>query len=289
MSVENITPGNLNDFLVAYVDGELSAAEMGRVETLLADDPKARKLRDILRAQSESLKGLHRGIVEQPVPANLISAIRSGAGTSGGADLQAANHSSSEVRHPAAVVSSSDARAGGSRTRLWLVAASVAFLCVGAAGGFVAGERYGIVPAAQNDWLTQVADYHGIYAKEKRHLVEVSADETPHIESWLGNRLGRTLTVPDLSASGAEFKGARLLGINGKPVAQLIYQIPGGDPFALCVMPSAAGDMTPVAAQRADLNMVEWRQDGYAYVVVGWEDESALRALAEPARETLDL
>lgn len=287
--MEIITRDNLNDFLVAYVDGELSATEMGRVDALLTDDPKARQLRDILRSQSETLKGLHHEIVEQPVPANLISAIRRGASDSGGQGLRAANQSSSEIRRPAAVVSSSDARRGGSRTRLWLVAASVAFLVVGAAGGFVAGGRYGVVPAAQNDWLMQVAQYHGIYAKEKRHLVEVSADETPHIEAWLGKRLGRTLAVPDLSASGAEFKGARLLGINGKPVAQLIYQMPGGEPFALCVMPSGKGDLAPVAVRRADLNMVEWRQDGYAYVVLGWEDESALQGFVAPARESLDL
>lgn len=292
MSAENITPGNLNDFIVAYVDGELSAAEMSRVETLLADDPKARQLRDTLRRQSEALKGLHRGIVEQPVPAHLIAAIRGAARDS--ADPASPEHlsadsSSAEIRRPAAVVSSSGAKPQGSRTRLWLVAASVAFLVVGAAGGFVAGERYGVVPAAQNDWLMQVAQYHGIYAREKRHLVEVSADETPHIESWLGKRLGRTLTVPDLSASGAEFKGARLLGINGKPVAQLIYQIPGGDPFALCLMPSAKGDLAPVTAQRADLNMVEWRQGGYAFVVVGWEDGAALQSFVDPVRETLDL
>ena len=307
MSAENITPGNLNDFIVAYVDGELSAAEMSRVETLLADDPKARQLRDTLRRQGEALKGLHRGVVEQPAPADLIAAIRSAARD--GSDQaspdvsspgfsspgfsspgpSSSGPSSAEIRRPAAVVSSPGAKPQGSRTRLWLVAASVAFLVVGAAGGFVAGERYGVVPAAQNDWLMQVAQYHGIYAREKRHLVEVSADETPHIESWLGNRLGRTLTVPDLSASGAEFKGARLLGINGKPVAQLIYQIPGGEPFALCLMPSGKGDLAPVTAQRADLNMVEWRQGGYAFVVVGWEEETALQSFVDPVRETLDL
>lgn len=289
MPVENITRDNLNDFLVAYVDGELSAAEMGRVEALLADDPKARQLRDVLRGQSETLKGLHKAIVEQPVPANLVEAIRGRAHDTGSASRRAANESSSDIRRPAAVVSSSAAGTGGSRARLWLVAASVAFLVVGAAGGFIAGGRYGVVPSAQNDWLSQVAAYHGIYAKEKRHLVEVSADETPHIEAWLGKRLGRTLVVPDLSSSGAEFKGARLLGVNGNPVAQLIYQLPGGEPFALCVMPSGKGELAPVSARRADLNMVEWRQDGYAYVVVGWEDDSALRSFAEPARESLDL
>ncbi len=287
MSVENITRDNLNDYLVAYVDGELSAAEMGRVEVLLADDPKAQKLRDVLRGQSETLKGLQGDILEQPVPAGLIDAIRGQAGGGDSLGFKPANQSSPDVRSPAAVVSSP--APGGSRSRLWLVAASVAFLVMGSAGGFVAGGRYGVAPVAQNDWLSQVAAYHGIYAKEKRHLVEVSADETPHIEAWLGKRLGRNLVVPDLSASGAEFKGARLLGINGKPVAQLIYQMPGGEPFALCVMPSGKGDLAPATAQRADLNMVEWRQDGYAYVVVGWEDENALHRFAEPARQSLDL
>ncbi len=283
MSVENITRETLNDYLVAYVDGELSAAEMGRVEELLTDDPKAQQLRDILRSQKESLKGLQSNIVEQPVPDVLIAAIRGGAAKAGEGDALAGGGS------PATALSSSNTGSVKSPTRLWLVAASVAFLVVGAAGGFVAGGQYAIPPAAQQDWLTQVANYHGIYAREKRHLVEVSADETPHIEAWLGKRLGRSLVVPDLSGAGAEFKGARLLGINGRPVAQLIYQTPTGDPFALCVMASGKADLEPVSVRRDDLNMVEWRQDGYAYVVVGWEGEAALRGFAEPARETLDL
>ena len=289
MSAENITRENLNDFIVAYVDGELSAAEMCRVDELLADDPKGRLLRDSLRSQGELLKGLHSNIVEQPVPAHLVQAIRGGRDKRPETGLRAAPELVSEERSPAAVVSGPSRRSGGSMARLWLVAASVAFLVIGAAGGFVAGDRYGLTPAAAPDWLTQVAQYHGIYAKEKRHLVEVSADETPHIEAWLGKRLERKLVVPDLSGLGAEFKGARLLGINGRPVAQLIYQTADGEPFALCVMPSGKGDLAPVAAQRADLNMIEWRQDGYAYVVVGWEPESQLRGFADPARESLDL
>ena len=289
MSAENITRDNLNDFIVAYVDGELSAAEMCRVDDLLVEDPKARQLRDTLRGQSEMLKGLHSNIVEQPVPGHLVQAIRGRSAKTSTEGSRAMPELVSEERRPAAVVSSSSTRSGGGSARLWLVAASVAFLVIGAAGGFVAGDRYGLTPPAQQDWLSQVAAYHGIYAKEKRHLVEVSADETPHIEAWLGKRLDRKLVVPDLSGAGAEFKGARLLGINGRPVAQLIYQTSDGQPFALCVMPSGKGDLAPVSVQRADLNMVEWRQDGYAYVVVGWEPDSQLRDFADPARESLDL
>ncbi|WP_282607149.1 anti-sigma factor [Pelagibius sp. Alg239-R121] len=289
MSAENITRDNLNDFLVAYVDGELSAAEMCRVDDLLVEDPKARQLRDTLRGHSETLKTLHSDIVEQPVPAHLIQAIRGHAAVSADTELRAMPNHLTEERRPAAVVSSPPSKTGGSMARLWLVAASVAFLVIGAAGGFVAGGRYGVAPVAQPDWLSQVADYHGIYAKEKRHLVEVSADETPHIEAWLGKRLDRNLVVPDLSDAGAVFKGARLLGINGRPVAQLIYQTADGEPFALCVMASGKGDLDPASTRRADLNMVEWRQDGYAYVVVGWEPEAELRSFADPARESLDL
>jgi anti-sigma factor RsiW len=289
MSAENITRENLNDFLVAYVDGELSAGQMRRIDDLLNDDTKAQRLRDILRSQTETLKGLQSGILDLPVPPQLIEAIRSRSAAAQDTELRAMPDRRPETRRPAAVVSSPSSRSGGSMARLWLVAASVAFLVIGAAGGFVAGGRYGGTPVAQADWLSQVADYHGIYAREQRHLVEVSAEETPHIEAWLGKRLARNLVVPDLSRAGAVFKGARLLGINGRPVAQLIYQPADGQPFALCVMASAKGDLAPVSARRADLNMIEWRQGGYAYVVVGWEDDSRLRGFVEPARESLDL
>ena len=127
-------------------------------------------------------------------------------------------------------------------------------------------------------WIMQVAQYHKIYAREQRHLVEVPAEETPHIEQWLGKRLDDlAFKVPDLSAFGLTFKGARMLVVNGAPVAQLVYLPADGRAVALCIIHSKKDDKPLTASQQDDLNLVDWRLKGYGFVVLGWETRPAPR------------
>jgi anti-sigma factor RsiW len=136
----------------------------------------------------------------------------------------------------------------------------------------------------------QVAQYHKIYAREQRHLVEVPAAETPHIEQWLGKRLDDlAFKVPDLKAFGLTFKGARMLVVNGAPVAQLVYLPADGRAVALCIIHSKKDDKPLTASQQDDLNLVDWRVKGYGFVVVGWEDPTQLRAIAEASQKGLSL
>ena len=136
----------------------------------------------------------------------------------------------------------------------------------------------------------QVAQYHKIYAREQRHLVEVSADETPHIEQWLGKRLDDlAFKVPDLRAFGLTFKGARMLVVNGAPVAQLVYLPADGRAVALCVIHSKKDDKPLTASQQDDLNLVDWRVKGYGFVVIGWENQDELRAIAEASQKGFSL
>ena len=51
---------------------------------------------------------------------------------------------------------------------------------------------------------------HLIYANEKRHVVEVGADDEEHLVGWLSNRLGTELKAPDFSAEGYSLVGGRL-------------------------------------------------------------------------------
>jgi anti-sigma factor RsiW len=177
--------------------------------------------------------------------------------------------------------------------RLWLAAASIACLIVGGLGGFFAGQyqTQQRMAAAQQppSWIMQVADYHRIYARETRHLVEVAAAETPHIQKWLGDRLGLQMVVPDLASLGLTFHGARLLVINGEPVAQLVYLPADGRALALCVIRSKREDKPVTASRQGDLNLVDWRAKGYGFVVVGWEDEAAMRAVAEASQKSFAL
>lgn len=242
-----------DSILVAYVDGELDAEAARSVEAALAQDAEARrKVRDLSRSAG-LLRGAFGAVLHDPVPENLIDKI---------------------MRYP---VSDAPQR----RTALkWTLAASIAFLLGGGAIGYMAAT-VGPEPLsaeARVGWLiTYIAQYHRIYAGEKRHLVEVGADQTPHIEAWLGKRLGRQLKVPDLSAEALEFKGARLLVFDDKPVVQLMYLPRDGRPIAICITRSDGEDSSAKLDRRDDLNLLHWRSAGYVYVVVGWVGEARLR------------
>lgn len=144
--------------------------------------------------------------------------------------------------------------------------------------------------AASKNWLGQISQYHRVYASTaRRHLVEVGADEQEHIEQWLGKMLKRPVPVPDLSAYGVTFQGARLLGINERPVAQLVYLDADNQPLALCIIPNTKDVKDPTLSADQDLNLVDWRDGQHGYAVVGWSDPELLNTLTQAIRPIYDL
>ena len=65
---------------------------------------------------------------------------------------------------------------------------------------------------------------HAVYTPEKRHPVEVSADDEAHLVQWLSKRLGAPLRVPTLAPQGYQLLGGRLLPGEGAPRAQFMYE-----------------------------------------------------------------
>lgn len=179
---------------------------------------------------------------------------------------------------------------GGTVMRL---AAGLALLAIGGGVGAYLGPAalQGVLPSAISgstmasaDWVSQVAAYHRVYAAEERHLVEVAATESAHIEGWLGSRTGVAFATPDLSALGLTYQGGRLLVANGQPVAQLMYTDAAGAVFALCFQSSGAGATEGfVTRQEAGFDAVVWRTDQAAYVVIGPAGAPTLPAMAGAA------
>jgi anti-sigma factor RsiW len=71
-----------DDTLVAYLDGELDAAERQHVEAWLAADAEARDRLAGLAQSATLVRSAYADIVNEPVPERLIAAAR---GESGGA------------------------------------------------------------------------------------------------------------------------------------------------------------------------------------------------------------
>lgn len=144
--------------------------------------------------------------------------------------------------------------------------------------------------AEARSWLVQAAAYYHLIADlPPSLLVEVPADQPARIQSLLGTALGRSVPVPDLTSSdpatSLRFVGGRLFAAGDKPVGALIYRDALGRPLAFCLTPSDRGAKAPEASRQDGLQLVDWRDDGYGYVLIGAADQALLDRLLPKVRQ----
>jgi anti-sigma factor RsiW len=194
--------------LLAYVDGQLPEARRVDVETWLAARPdEAGRIADY-RRQDEELRALFNPVLDERVPGRLRRVMRRAA-----------------------------------RWRPYALAAG--FTAMGLMMGALAGWQLHAMRAPGASPIAGIARNaavaHATYSPEVRHPVEVGADQEAHLVTWLSKRLGTSLRVPKLDASGFNLVGGRLLPGDAKPtggpspVAQFMYQTQGGRRLTLYV------------------------------------------------------
>ena len=124
-------------------------------------------------------------------------------------------------------------------------------------------------------------DGYGIYASEVRHPVEVYANEKDHLVTWLGKRLGMSMTAPDLETQGFELVGGRLVPFDGKTGALLMYQ--DGSGARLTVMIARDPDNGSTAFrydQKGSIGTFYWVDQGIGYALSGEFDRDLLESAA---------
>jgi anti-sigma factor RsiW len=254
--------------LVAYADGELDAATAAMVEAQLALEPAL---------------------------AGRLAMLRRTAGL-----LRDALSDGPYVELPPAVAER--ARALLARRRLalagrWLapMAAGLAGLLIGIGAMSLAQLDPGAREAPDSDsmsdsmteQLREVAEYHLVFATEREHLVEIPAERAGELERWLGARVGLAFHVPDLSSRGLVFVGGRMLPVDGRPAAQLMYITRSGARVALCFTALAAGAPSRQVIVQDGVRLVGHREGGRLYVVAGPAGEPGLDGLARELPELL--
>jgi anti-sigma factor RsiW len=258
---------DLSTKLSAYLDGELDAADAQTIEALLESDPAAQAELEALMAADALACEQFDALLTDPVPLALAHKIKS-----------------SPVGSPPTRVS---ARLIGSA-----LAAGLAFFVFGGIGGYILKDQ--IAPSgtvvANSGWLSDIADYHAVYASQQRHLVEVPAEESAHLVKWLGATVGVEFSIPDLSDFGLTFEGGRLLVAAGKPVAQLMYRQADGAVIALCLQSGASGGTVSAPGFKEQTikgyDFVSWSSNGAKYVVIGPGGKPGLAEIAvQAARE----
>lgn len=250
--------------LNCFLDGELSPQLARQVEDALASDPDLQAEMEQLLQADALAKTAFADMLEQPVPLALTAAIKNAEGD--------ADAKTTKIFAPSN----------------WAMAASFAVaLLIGGAGGYLLKPNPTLQSSSTSGWLNYIADYHRVYATEKRHLVEVAAAETDHIQKWLANTVGEEFSIPDLSEHGLTFEGARLLVAAGKPVAQLMFTDEDGDVVALCFLQSKGAESDIKTQTINELDLLSWNSKNRNIVIVGDRGRSDLLSIAQSAAKVI--
>lgn len=136
----------------------------------------------------------------------------------------------------------------------------------------------------------RAARAHAIYAAEVRHPVEVDASQQDHLVKWLSKRLGLELRVPVLAAEGFDLLGGRLLPGPEGPVAQFMYQDPGGRRLTLYVARRQRGDALTAFrfARDGPVSVFYWIDRDCGYALSGEVDKPQLARIATSVHRQLE-
>jgi anti-sigma factor RsiW len=287
-------PQRNDEALLAYLDGELDAAERHDVEAWLEGDPAVRDRLAALAQSGDLLRRAYADIIDDPLPERLIAAAR-------GTSETAAAPQGAEI-----LVLKRPGRPGlvpfDRRWQVGLAAAAGLFgLIFGGAAtylgiGFVdrgsPGTERQVAAAANNAWLDNAAGYYKLTVNAGDNLVvDVPAGNDPREAlQKISQSLPQQVRLPDLKPWGLNFRGARLVVVEGKPAAELVYGTENKaiGPLTLVIAASKLPDIPPTFDRRQDVNLLYWRHQGRAYSLVGQTDIGYLWGIANDVAWQLD-
>jgi len=285
-----------DEALVAYLDGELDADERRRVEAWLEADPLVRERLTALAQTGDLVRGAYADIVNEPVPARLIAAARGVSGTAPGAAQEA---EILVLKRPSSAAIPPPNR----RWQIGLAAAAGLFgVIFGGAGTYLgmgmlnptnqAVERRLAAAAANASWLDNAAGYYKLTVNAgDTMLIDVPASNDPREAlQKISQSLPQQVRVPDLKPWGLTFRGARLVVVEGRPAAELVYVTDNKaiGPLTLVIGASKLPDIPPTSDRRQDVNMLYWRHQERAYALVGQTDIGYLWGIANDVAWQLD-
>jgi anti-sigma factor RsiW len=241
--------------LHAFADGELQGEEKKVVEKLVAENDEARKVVANIQHQKSELHKAFDHVLDEPVPAALLSA---------------ANQKSAPRLLP------------------YLAAICAAMLLmIGGSIGWFANQQTNTqqvesLPArALNSYL--------VYAPEMKHAVEVAGSDAGHLDAWLSKRIGVKFAIPDLTENGYTLVGGRLLAEGDKPAGLLMYE--DAKKQRLAVYVAANNKHTSVGMKieyRGNLISCYWVEPDLVYALAGEQPVAEMLALAQAAHDGFD-
>ncbi|WDR01248.1 anti-sigma factor [Devosia algicola] len=202
------------EMLMAYADGQLSAADATAVKAHLDTNPDDTADVALWQRQRDAIATLYAPAAAEPVPARLK------------VQRLVAEKSRQRIH-----------------TVRWAVAA-VVLVGLGLGTGWFGRAYLDRLPSTNDQLIASAIYAHDVFVAEKRHAVEVAAAEQDHLVTWLSNRLATPIGTPDLSAEGFDLVGGRLLPGDQKTgrAAQIMYENAAAERVTVYITAAVPGE-----------------------------------------------
>lgn len=243
--------------LHAYVDARLAPARAAQVEAYLRDHPQAVARVEKYRQINTRLRELYDGVLDEPVPVDLIASER----------------------------------------KPYLLAlpqaATVAALML--LSGAIGWHLHRMSAAGPIDTpamvhLVQPAAFaHAVYTTDGRYPVEIRADQQDQLTNWLSERLHMTIRPPNLNSQGFELVGGRLLPSTDRMAAQFMYEDADAHRITLYVRRGAWENHETAfhSTEKDGIRVFYWIDGPVGYALSGALDKSALLRLVDAVHQSL--
>ncbi|MEQ1518049.1 MAG: anti-sigma factor [Usitatibacteraceae bacterium] len=250
----------------AYVDARHAQDRRAEIEDYLAAHPDAAQRAAAYREQNEQLHALFDPVLDETVPERLSVA-------------------------PPAATGAKPERGGRFEARRF--ASVVAWIALGGLLGWTLhefaptaskGSLSGPTPSAPGaqSFVHGAALAHATYVPEKRHAVEVTADQEAHLVQWLSKRLGAPLRVPVLTEQGYALVGGRMLPGETGPAAQFMYEDPRGGRLTLYLKAGGKDKDTAFRfAEERGVGVFYWVDGDFGYALSGTLEKPRLLEIAK--------
>ena len=247
------------DDLQAYVDDRLDGTRRLAVESYMAEHAEVASRVTDYSEQRLALRAALAPIATEPVPP----------------ELDMARLVAERRRRP---------------DRIWWhsAAASIVALIAGASGGWFARSATSTPTNGVLALVQEAADSYAVFEPDRVRPVEIRADDREGLVSWVSKRLDRSVTVPDLTASGYRLMGGRVVATPHGAAGLFMYDDDHGSRVAMLVRPMAISEPTRMA-ERTDGAVAgfAWADRGMGYSLVGAASPATLHPLADEARRQL--
>ncbi|NEJ22516.1 anti-sigma factor [Rhizobium leguminosarum] len=252
--------------LTAFIDGELTAEEAARIQTMVEEDESTAERLEFLARASLPFKQAFTPLLSE-APRLKLETMLAAIPAQPGARPASTPAFASRRRFLGALAASLVAG----------IAIDRAVIGIGIGQGFSAKDE-------NSEWRAVVADYISLYTPETlAGPVPGREDQAAQLAS-LDEKLGLSLSPEAVSLPGIDFKRALLLQYDGKALAQVAYLDPETGPMALCIVKSDKRPKAPDLESRKGMNVVYWSNGTHAFMLIGHAAVGRMTAIADRLR-----